>query len=194
MSSNIKTENAGTKKGKKILTKKEPNVIEKESKIVNDKVSSSDYASEVENTKVAPEPNAVANESSSPDDESEVKKEPEPEPETEPIVVQEPVKKGKGRKVHKDKATQYDDGYTKTEDGVDYIVKNKKWVIVKPVSEKKTVGKRAPTLYSTFLSKTMKEVRLKNPGLPNTEYMKMAVTIWKGLSVEEKDALKVPSA
>lgn len=94
-------------------------------------------------------------------------------------------KENKTQKIHSDKASQYEEGYTKTEDGVDYIVKNKKWLVVKPPKLK-----RAPTAYSIFLGNKMKELRIEEPGKPSTYYMSAAVLVWKQMSDEEKAQFK----
>lgn len=93
----------------------------------------------------------------------------------------------KTRKIHKDKASEYSEGHTKTEDDIEYIVKKDKsgtmkWAVVK----KKVEKKRAPTKYNIFIGEKLKELRIAESGKPNTEYMIEAVKAWKAMTDEEK--------
>lgn len=102
------------------------------------------------------------------------------------------------RKSHAVKASEFDVGYSKTEEGVTYIVKEgpdnvKKWVKQKEPkssSSSTTTKKRGPTAYNKFIGKQMIELRKITPGLHTTEYMRLALELWKAMTPEEKAAVK----
>ena len=86
------------------------------------------------------------------------------------------------------KASDFEEGHEYTnEENVTFVVKSvknvKKWV---KKTEDKTKTKRGPTKYNIFIGRTLTELREKNKGLKTTDYMTMALEIWKSLSKEEK--------
>ena len=124
----------------------------------------------------------------------------EPVPVEEPEVVPEPEVKSP-RATHDKKAADCEVGETKDVDGVIYIVKAdknglKKWLKQKSEEpkEKKVKEpkekKRAPTAYNLYVKKMMAEIREKDQSLAPTQYMVMAVNMWKALSDDEKAEIK----
>jgi hypothetical protein len=90
-----------------------------------------------------------------------------------------------------DTPEDYNEGDEYIHENVTYIIKivknNKKWYKkTEDSSTTKPKAKRGPTKYNIFIGKTLTRLREEEPGLKTTEYMKKALEIWNGLTVEEK--------
>ena len=114
---------------------------------------------------------------------------------TEEVEGEEPPEEGK--KVRKPRAPKADQEKnaegeeTEVADGGAPIKKARKTRVSKKNPEgieKKERKHRAPTEYNKFLSVKILELRTSQPGLKQTEYMRMAVVLWK--EKKEQDAKK----
>ena len=114
---------------------------------------------------------------------------------TEEVEGEEPPEKVKKvRKPRAPKADQENNAEgeeTEVADGGAPIKKARKTRVSKKNPEgveKKERKHRAPTEYNKFLSVKILELRTSQPGLKQTEYMRMAVVLWK--EKKEQDAKK----
>lgn len=174
---------------KKIEEKPKPKKVEKKPK-PKKKVEVSE-SEEEEEEKPKPKPKKKVEVVSESDEEEE-----KPKPKSK-ATEDEEVHVVAKRKSHDVKASVYDAGYTKVEDGITYIVKEsannvKKWVKqTQPKSHPQSTGKkRGPTAYNLFIGKQLTELRETVPGLPTTEYMKLALQTWNNMTPDEKEAIK----
>ena len=111
-------------------------------------------------------------------------------------VSTEEVEGEEVKKVRKPRAPKADEeknaeGETEVADGGAPIKKARKTRVSKKNPEgieKKERKHRAPTEYNKFLSVKILELRTSQPGLKQTEYMRMAVVLWK--EKKEQDAKK----
>ncbi len=113
------------------------------------------------------------------------------------------------------KASQYEEGYEDvgSDDTTVYVVKTDKngkhrWAKKEGSAKKSATSsksaskttentvkkervKRGPTKYNLFIGAKLRELREENPNLKNTEYMQLAIDIWKSMSDDEKKAIAV---
>lgn len=171
-----------------------------------EEVSESEEEEEAPKSKSKPKPKAKEKAAPKPKSKSKPKEvseseeeeeAPKPKSKTKTKDEQKEVTTVSKRKTHAVKASMYDDGYTKVEDGITYIVKEsannvKKWVKQSPPKSNgvSTGKKRGPTAYNLFIGKQLTELRKTVPGLKTTEYMQLALQTWNNMTPEEKADIK----